>query len=179
MNSASRRNTRAFTLMELIMVIAIILILMGLLLTAIMRGQQFAKVGAAKAELSSMEMGLVWYKNDFNTYPPDSSPSTISGENLWYYLSRKIPVGEDSKGPYFTGNDKRIYSSGGPYKEFVSVLGGHFEYKLLVDSNGVPTHYVLVDPGPDKKLGGTLNSTTGFVKTGPDADDNIIITGPN
>ena len=179
MNSASRRNTRAFTLMELIMVIAIILILMGLLMTAIMRSRIFMNVKIATTELHTMEMALVQYKYDLGVYPPDSAPSSTSGENLWYYLGRKITVGETTYGPYFPGNEQRIYSSGGPYKEFVSVLGGHFEYKLIVDSNGVPTHYVLVDPGPDKKLGGTMNSTTGFVKSGPDGDDNIVFKGPN
>jgi prepilin-type N-terminal cleavage/methylation domain-containing protein len=175
------RNYRAFTLIELIVVISIILILMALLTTAILRSKTYAKIGIANAELNGIQMALMSYKELLDEFPPDKAPSTIGGENLWYYLGRNIKNGERTHEALFPAREDRIYSSGGPYKEYVSVLGGRIHYELITDSNGKVIHFVLVDPGLDKKLGGKAdaNSLKGWTITSPDGNDDIPIKGPN
>ena len=122
---------------------------------------------SAMMRMKQLAAALELYAYDLNTYPPNPSPETTSGKILWLYLTQEL----ESNGKIYRGYtepfDDKIH-------ELVSPLRGNYEYRTLnPDKEGKP-RYVLVDPGPDQKLGGYIDPEKGFVKTSDEADDNLI-----
>lgn len=71
---------RSFTLIELMVVVAVIAILAGLVLGGAGAVRQRAARGQAKAEIAAIEAGLARYQMDFGAYPtPTSNVSTNGG----------------------------------------------------------------------------------------------------
>ena len=72
---------RSFTLIELMVVVAIIAVLAGLVLggAGAVRGR--AARGQAKAEIAAIEAGLVRYQMDFGGYPVPVTGISISGNS--------------------------------------------------------------------------------------------------
>lgn len=68
-----RRKVRGFTLMELLLVIAIIALLAGMLLPALAAVRRAAKEGAAKVKISQIGTGFRAYYNEYAQWP--SSPT--------------------------------------------------------------------------------------------------------
>lgn len=66
-------RNKAFTLVELLVVISIIGVLIGITVPAINVALTHAKTGAMKAKINAVSSGLEMYKNDYGDYP-DSSP---------------------------------------------------------------------------------------------------------
>jgi prepilin-type N-terminal cleavage/methylation domain-containing protein len=62
---------RAFTLIEMLVVVVIIGILAGLITGAAIAARNKAKVAAISVEISQLDMALKEYKNKFGDYPPD------------------------------------------------------------------------------------------------------------
>jgi prepilin-type N-terminal cleavage/methylation domain-containing protein len=76
------RRASAFTLIELITVIAIIAILMGLLLPYIMEAPQAAKRRQAAVDVQNIVNACRNYKNDYGKYPPiPSAMEAAEGKN--------------------------------------------------------------------------------------------------
>jgi len=67
--SARGLSPRAFTLVELLIVLAIIAVLAALLLPALARGKAAAKSAACKSNLRQLGMALNMYVNDYDKYP--------------------------------------------------------------------------------------------------------------
>jgi prepilin-type N-terminal cleavage/methylation domain-containing protein len=66
---------RAFTLIELLIVVAIISILAAIALPNFLEAQTRAKVSRAKADLRSIATALEAYRLDLNDYPPSRGPA--------------------------------------------------------------------------------------------------------
>ncbi len=66
---ARRPAPRGFTLVELLMVIAVTLILAGVLLTAVFGAIRGAKRSNIASQLATIGQGLDAFRNDFDTYP--------------------------------------------------------------------------------------------------------------
>lgn len=63
-------RSTAFTLVELLTVLAIITMLVALLIPALMVVRNMARETKQKAQLTTIEMGLTAFKNDYGDYPP-------------------------------------------------------------------------------------------------------------
>jgi prepilin-type N-terminal cleavage/methylation domain-containing protein len=67
---AVKRKKSAFTLVELLAVLAIIAILVALLIPALTMVRKIAKETQQKAQITTIELAIVAFKNDYGDYPP-------------------------------------------------------------------------------------------------------------
>jgi prepilin-type N-terminal cleavage/methylation domain-containing protein len=99
---------RGFTLVEMLVVIAIISILAGLALTALITARRTSKENAIRAQLKVIESALERYENDFNDYPASDGDTDgiVGSENLYRSLSTEL-----KEGPYFKAGDLKTMDS--------------------------------------------------------------------
>jgi len=71
-NEIQKKMKQAFTLIEMLVVIAIIAILAGLLMPAISRAMQQARAGAVASFISQVDVAITAYRNDHGNVPPDN-----------------------------------------------------------------------------------------------------------
>lgn len=190
-------NARGFTLKELLIILAIIGALNTLLLAVIPPGRP-RMAQYARSMVQMVAQGLERYKNDWGAYPPDTEAKFTGAELLYKYLSVALPaagalppappagtrVPGSTLGPYFYGNS--MDKDGNGSSELISWFGGAYEYGILLGPDGKPRGVLVIDPGPDKLLGGAIDPQKGFIpdnsdgngdKT-PDHKDNISSTDP-
>ncbi len=67
------KNKKAFTLMELLTVIAVMAILAGLLLPALRRARARARTAAAESMIASLQVALSMYNMDYGMYPASTA----------------------------------------------------------------------------------------------------------
>ncbi|MCH9655038.1 MAG: prepilin-type N-terminal cleavage/methylation domain-containing protein, partial [Planctomycetes bacterium] len=88
--SASQQNRRAFTLIELMIVIVIILILLGLLIPAIGSVRQAALRAQVRTEISNLEAAITAFKSDFGMDPPSGIKLYESGSATWETRNKSL-----------------------------------------------------------------------------------------
>lgn len=108
-----RESERGFTLIEMMVVVAIIAILVTILVPNFMRARSQAQTAACEGNLKEIATTLELYETDHDAYPPSGNVDT-SNTALQTYL-QQIPV-DPAAGPgkpytYTVGDD----SSGSPY----------------------------------------------------------------
>ncbi len=86
-----KTRTSGLTIIEILVVVSIIAVLVGLLLPAVHTVQKMAKETKEKAQLTSIELGLSAFKNDYGDYPPSSwfNP-TVQGGRTDYCGAQKL-----------------------------------------------------------------------------------------
>jgi prepilin-type N-terminal cleavage/methylation domain-containing protein len=81
---------RAFTLVELLVVIGIIGLLAGLLTPAVMRALASSRNAAIKAEIDMLHMAIMNYKNEYGSFPPCVS-GIGAGSSAAKHILRAFP----------------------------------------------------------------------------------------
>jgi len=81
---------RAFTLVEMLVVIAIIAILAGILIPVVGRAKTKAKVAASRVEMAGLETAIKSYKNDYNRWPIPKKPI---GSTRWANMGGDFTYG--------------------------------------------------------------------------------------
>jgi prepilin-type N-terminal cleavage/methylation domain-containing protein len=76
---AVKRKKSAFTLVEILAVLAIIAILVSLLIPALTMVRKVAKETQQKAQITTIELAIVAFKNDYGDYPPSHGCSFSGG----------------------------------------------------------------------------------------------------
>jgi general secretion pathway protein G len=94
-----RRRPRGFTLMEVLLVVAILIILAGLATVAITRTYGNARRNAAKLDINTISQTMDAYYLDIGSYPPTldalvTMPDGLANPAKWGgpYLQRGLPA---------------------------------------------------------------------------------------
>ena len=122
-----RRNRRrqGFTLMEVLLVLAILVILGSLAIVSITRIQGGAEIRAARSQVSLIESAMRYYRLDVGSYPSSQDginalytvPTNIANPAKWNgpYLEKQLPP-DPWGNPYLYANEGadqfRIWSVG-------------------------------------------------------------------
>jgi prepilin-type N-terminal cleavage/methylation domain-containing protein/prepilin-type processing-associated H-X9-DG protein len=106
-SKAAKPSVSAFTLIELLLVIAVIAILASLLLPALSRAAWSAKNTVCKNNLRQISLALSTYTSGYNAYPPWRAwlPGSTNRMSIWYALL-DLPLKPVTSGPwtvYFDG----------------------------------------------------------------------------
>ncbi len=160
--SAYSRGNKAFTLIELMVVVAIIAILVTMTMPVINRAVQNARIARVQTEVSTLESAFRAYYNAYNIWP-DGMGDVSSGTEV-----------NDSVVRVLTGEDRERNRRGIAFMEFPegSLMGGSF-----VDAWEQPYLFVL-DHNYDNEIevsgipeGGTLRRRVAVWSPGPPDDD--------
>lgn len=186
MIAVRRSRPSGFTLIEIMIAVAIVGILAALLLPTINRARAKARESAAKQAMSAIAMALDKYRDDFGRYPPHDKSmgkygvpqgEQIGSEVLYYYLCTRFQVGEGFFGPYLDNvSESRLKESGGTIvKELLSPLGGFYRYTLIrertQDGDIISRRCLAVDAGLDNQWGGDVDESVGW------RTDNVDMNG--
>jgi general secretion pathway protein G len=129
-----RHNFRGFTLIEILVIIAVISMLAGLLSSGGIIAKKRSKIYQAKAMIASLETALALYHVDFGAYPASGN------QNMVNLLADTATYGSNSDwhGPYmsFKQND----------------LSGNIPNAALTDPWGMAYHYTSGSTTPPYKI---------------------------
>lgn len=169
-NTNSKSDARAFTLIELLIVVAIIAILAAIAVPNFLEAQTRSKVSRVKADQRTIVTAIESYFVDYNRYPPASRPfgsTRVRNRVIDRYIMMTTPVAYLSSVPqdiFWNGREDDIPATWG-YPVF-----DYFE-RQSTD--------LVTDPwGPDSQL----QSALWFLNSwGPDGeiDSQNGVMGPN
>ena len=149
-----------FTLVELLIVIAIMIFLAGITVTTVSTIQANAKKGVTSAQIGKLELALKQFESDFGVLPPDSyTTSTISIGGISIPSSANLDTGNKCLvfflGSRFTFNpDLFNEEEYGPYIEFKrsQIIGTGLNFTndtgnlVITGVNGTEEIYQYKDP---------------------------------
>ena len=88
MNGRAKTTRRAFTLVEVLTVAAVITLLVVMLLPALNKYRQIVKSGMSQAQINKLDLGCRQYFNEFNSvYPPSSGYGLSGGQLLVMFMT--------------------------------------------------------------------------------------------
>ncbi len=160
-------KSRTFTLVEMLMVIAVIAVLMGLILPGINMAKEQAKKTRAKAEMNALKIAISQYEATYGYLPVKTGTDVRVNDTeneydrLIAFLSQTDKVGNTYKG---TGNLRGIklldVNKSGFYQDpwgenYWVVLDADYDGSIASNVKGmavtVPSSVVIWSKGPDKK----------------------------
>ncbi len=112
---SSFRQKSAFTMVELVVVIAIISMLAGLLLPALNRARQMAMVAKCVTTIGALQTALAMYSLDYGLYPPSTDAENTQNNGNSADADHFAP-GVDEPNNFV--NALTASTLGGPYMEF-------------------------------------------------------------
>lgn len=148
-----------FTLMELMVVIAIIVLLAGIMTPNVARRLERAKLTRAEADIAGIETAIAMYENDLGTYPPggiDYLETCLTGRDSTG--SYKPADNRNWHGPYIKGIDKDAWG-----KEYIYIKNRNPRKLVSLPLPLIATQYPVVagqNPFdyPDANYGGSVNA---------------------
>lgn len=188
MNNTIRKNeSKAFTLIELLIVVAIIAILAAIAVPNFLEAQVRAKVSRTMADMRALATGLDTYRIDHNVYPPDGDD--IFGFSLSNFdVTARLrpvttPIAYITSLPTDVFHEERLEFIGSTilfpdeapytfiYLTFGSFTGAPAASPPLPKNMGNPTNYSLLSIGPSRSFdsfAGTLryDPTNGTISIG-------------
>jgi general secretion pathway protein G len=134
------RVSGAFTLIEILVVIAIIAILAGLLLQTSSYIQEKAGISRAQTEIKAMENALERYKVDTGDYPTttgsSASPGSDSDTSTKVVIGALMPASSTGSNVYFTFTKKMLSDTNTPTNGYVlDPWGNSYHYQYPGDPN--------------------------------------------
>ena len=111
-----KRKNCVFTLIELLIVIAVIAILAGMLLPALNQARAMARKSNCAANLKQISLGLLAYANDYKDFFPSWRVLAVGDEFRYYYdVLGKTYLGIDSWKTHFTYAHANKHIASGTY----------------------------------------------------------------
>ncbi len=142
------KGKMGFTLMELLVVITIIAILTGLLLPAVVRIKEKARITKAAATIEALKVALSMFHQDYGYYPPSYEGSQRNGNSFNPAFNTTLVealMSTDRNGPYyeFKGSDI-VYQSGTTDPVYLDPWGNAYIYvrriRTVSEGNTGPYH---------------------------------------
>jgi len=159
----------AFTLIELLIVVAIIAILAAIAVPNFLEAQVRAKTSRAKADMRSLKTALETYRIDNNKYM-----DTMVGVQIMEFAPLTTPIAYMSSVPLDpfpnknTGNFPAYWYEQGAYEYVRYVQEANGDLTLRWDINGAPNippvgaNYFLLSNGPDRRQSTNYGNTIPF-----------------
>lgn len=112
---------RAFTLIELLIVVAIIGILAAIAVPNFLNAQTRAKLARVYADIDALELALNSYRLDQNLFPPSHNGSSFIDPHILRFVYLTTPIAYMSSIPLDVFAAKHDYSTGG-----FNTIGGKY-----------------------------------------------------
>ncbi|QJE99358.1 type II secretion system protein GspG [Luteolibacter luteus] len=157
----SRRNAAGFSLMELVVVVAIIVLLAGLTMAGMSFINQKNAREKAKVQVKLIENSLENYFNDNRSYPPANDPAGERGDEVLYkYLYYDGFEARDNGGVVYlpeldpdnnTKSGQAWMEGKGQQARIIDPWGKYFRYRSGDTPDAVNPDFDIWSCGPDGK----------------------------
>ncbi|MFH2137152.1 MAG: type II secretion system protein GspG [Candidatus Omnitrophota bacterium] len=145
---------KGFSLVELLVVIAVLAVLIGLLAGGGSTARKKGKIYSTKAMIASLETALAMYHSDYGQYPVSGNQNLVNrlADEATYGQGGTAPEA-DWKGPYISFKNEDLNGSI-PAAKVIDAWDKDFQYTLNVNK------YSIVSGGPDGDIGTTGDNIT-------------------
>ncbi len=159
-NPQNRSRRNAFTLVELLVVVAIIALLLSILLPALSRARVVAASVACMSNVRQIGIALEYYKNDFNERIINSQSNIVNDPyGSWWYSQLGIRYLQlDKSVSFFESNSFRIFQCPADKAAESDELSYGYNFFIPTDStvNDVkPMEQTIIMDNPPDNGGGT------------------------